>query len=296
MKTMILSLLCLLATHVAEAKNGFYPVRFSQILESAAPQHNNATSKLVYFGGPVIGNVKIVVVFWGSKVDAPTQSGIGDFYTAVTKSSYMDWLKEYNTDIKAVDGRDGTNQQIGRGSYAGAITIQPKVTSGTIDDAAIQDELQAQIDSGKLPKPDGNTLYMTYFPPGLKITAFGAASCSEFCAYHGFKGDPKSDHFYYGVMPDLGGACSFGCGFAAHMTNVTAISSHEFIEAITDPFPTPGTTPAYPQAWNTTDGSEAGDLCAGTNNSLKAGSKTFAVQSEWDNSANGCTKQTWSAN
>jgi hypothetical protein len=53
---------------------------------------------VLYFGGPVISNVKIVAVFWGPKVDADTQARIGDYYTAATNSSYMDWLTEYNTD------------------------------------------------------------------------------------------------------------------------------------------------------------------------------------------------------
>ena len=74
-------------------------------------------------------------------------------------------------------------------------------------------------------------------------------------------------NIFYGVMPDLGGACSFGCGF--HMNqfdSASIISAHEMIEAVTDPFPTPGSNPAYPQAWNTTDGSEIGDVCAFTEN------------------------------
>ena len=120
-------------------------------------------------------------------------------------------------------------------------------------------------------------------------------SCAQFCAYHGFNGTPQSAHFYYGVMPDLGGACSFGCGFGARFDNVTSISTHEFCEAVTDPFPTPGSNPGYPQAWNDNQGSEVGDLCADSSDTLRAGNKSYKVQSEYDNATASCTSRTWTA-
>ena len=71
---------------------------------------------------------------------------------------------------------------------------------------------------------------------------------------------------------------------------MTEVTSHELIEAITDPFPTPGATPAYPQAWNTTDGNEIGDLCAGNDTQLSTAAGNFVLQQEFDNSINGCAK------
>ena len=56
----------------------------------------DATSaKLTYRGGPVIQNVAVAPVFWGSGVQFTTQ--IPSFYKAVVASSYYDWLTEYNT-------------------------------------------------------------------------------------------------------------------------------------------------------------------------------------------------------
>ena len=251
---------------------------------------------LLYYGGPVLSQVKVYAVFWGNQVDQETQSQIGGFFSTVSNSSYLDWIEEYNTLITAVDGRKGTQQHLNRGSYAGAITINPSNVSTNLSDTDVQNELQKQITAGVLPKPDENTLYMTYFPPGVSISAFGATSCVEFCAYHSFKGDVTTDHFFYGVMPDIGGACASGCGFGGtSFDSLTAISSHEFMESITDPFPTPGNTPAYPQAWNTSDGSEIGDLCAGTNNTLTAANKTYTVQSEFDNKTGACTTTPWTS-
>jgi hypothetical protein len=291
------SILALALTTVpAFAKNVFYPTHFTQKSHALAMfQAPAAGAKLQYYGGPVIPNAKVYAVMWGNNVDAPTKGVVSDFYSALTKSDIMDWMDQYATTGKSLDGRDGTNQHIGKGSFAGLITISPAKTSGDIDDKEIQAELQKQIDAGVLPKPDDNTLYMTYFPPGMTIAIEGMHSCSEFCAYHGFNGTPQSAHFYYGVMPDLGGACAFGCGFSAHVDNVTSISTHEFCEAVTDPFPTPGNSPAYPQAWNDNAGSEIGDLCADSANTLTAGSKHFKVQAEYDNSTGACSTKNWTA-
>jgi len=297
MKALTLSLLTLaLASAPAFAKNVFYPTHFTQKSHALTlMQSPTAAGKLQYYGGPVIPNAKVIAVMWGSNVDGPTKTVVTDFYTALTKSDIMDWMDQYNTAGKSLDGRDGTNQHIGKGNFAGVITIAPKVTSGEIDDKDIQAELQRQIDAGVLPKPDDNTLFMTYFPPGMSISIEGMHSCSEFCAYHGFNGTPQSAHFYYGVMPDLGGACSFGCGFNQHVNNVTSISTHEFCEAVTDPFPTPGSSPAYPQAWNDNAGSEIGDLCADSTNTLTMGGKSFVVQSEFDNTTGSCSSRNWTA-
>jgi hypothetical protein len=297
MKSLTTALLTLvLASAPAFAQNVFYPTHFTQKSHALkllqAP--TAGAGSLLYYGGPVISNPKVYIVLWGPNVDGPTKDGMPDFYKALTKSDMMDWMDQYNTTGKSLDGRDGTNQHIGKGSFEGTITITPKQTSGTIDDKDIQVELQHQIDSGVLPKPDDNTLYMTYFPAGLSITIEGMGSCSTFCAYHTASGTPQSAHFYYGVMPDLGGACSFGCGFDEHFNNVSAISTHEFCEAVTDPYPTPGSTPAFPQAWNDKGGQEVGDLCAGNNNTMTTTSgKTYAVQAEYDNGAASCTSRTW---
>src|SRR5581483_7502587 len=127
------------------------------------------------------------------------------------------------------------------------------------------------------------------------ISAFGLQSCVDFCAYHSAYGAPGQDHFFYGVMPDLNNTgCDQGCAAAFnYFESVTTISSHEYTEAITDPFPTPGTKPAYPQAWNDNQGNEVGDLCQGSNDTLAYTGGNYVIQSEFDNSKNGCTSATW---
>jgi|CXWL01.1.fsa_nt_gi hypothetical protein len=245
---------------------------------------------LVYYGGPVISNAKVYAIFWGDKVAAETQSGIGAFLTNMLDSVYMDWLSEYNTNLRAVDGRPGTNQKIGRGTFNGAITIKPAKDSKKVTDESIRQELVAQIAAGKLPAADDNSLYMVYFPSGHTIDMDGRRSCQQFCAYHqGFK-TAAGASIFYGVMP----ACNSRCGGTSNaFDGQTIVSSHEVIEAITDPFPTPGDNPAYPQAWNTTSGEEISDLCSRISAPLAGHGVVSKVQAQWRNSTSSCYNGPW---
>jgi hypothetical protein len=253
-----------------------------------------ATGGLQYYGGPVISHPKVYAIFWGDNVDAETQSKIGPFMENMLDSTYMDWLNEYKTNVTAVDGRHGTDQTLNRGTYAGGIKIAPINTSKSLADADIQHELEAQIAAGKLPAASDDSLYMIYFPSGISISIEGQRSCSAFCAYHeGFKSAKTGASIYYGIMP----VCGFGCGVAGStFDSLTVVSSHEAIEAITDPFPTPGDKPAYPQAWNDAGGQEIGDLCAQGNATVTGHGITSAVQWEYDNSIQGCNQGPWTQN
>ena len=286
-------MLCLSLPKVAEAKNGILYKHVNVLssmmeLDTLAPPA--ATQTMMYYGGQVIAQAKVVAVFWGPSIDSSIVNKIGPFYTAMTNSSYMDFLTEYNTNIKAVDGRDGTNQTIGHGSFVKGVSITPVNTSVNLLDTDIQAELEAQIKNQVLPAADSNTLYMIYFPSGVSITVDTVKSCVDFCAYHNGFTSPVNGNVFYGVMPDMtSGGCQLGCGGFDAFANVTEVSSHEFMEAVTDPFPTPGATPSFPQAWNDKGGNEIGDLCVGQQTTLTAGSATYSLQKEYDNSISGCT-------
>ena len=254
-------------------------------------------SRVLYYGGPVISHAQIVLVLWGDKVSSTTKSAMPDFYASIINSTYMDWLGVYNTTGSVVvqgTGHSSSNQTIGRGTFLQTVQIKPTVLSGTIDDAQIQAELTKQMAAGTLPAATADTLYMIHFPPGLKITIHDGAtvmtSCQQFCAYHeGYKGKNGTPVFY-GVIPDLDSmACSLGCGSGNALARITVSSSHELIEAITDGFPTPGSNPDYPQAWNTKTGEEVGDLCQSSKGSLKGKAATYVVQQEFNNQTSACT-------
>ena len=251
------------------------------------------SGNLQYYGGPVISNAKVYAVFWGDSVPSETKSKIGPFFANILDSTYMDWLSEYDTNLNAVDGRPGTRQHIGRGSYVGAVTIKPGNTGTDLSDAQVQAELEEQIKANKLPASDANSLYMVYFPKGVNITIEGQRSCSSFCAYHEGFVSKSGAPIFYGIMPVCGG---FGCGFGDPFKSMSVVSSHEAIEAITDPFPTPGDKPAYPQAWNTSDGQEIADLCQSGSGTVTGHGTSSAVSGEWDNKTSSCLTGPWTQN
>jgi hypothetical protein len=193
---------------------------------------------LDYYGGPIISQVQVYAVFWGSHVNSKVRIGIGGFYTAITGSALFDWLTEYNTTIPSLDGSPGTNQTLQHGSFAGTITIAPSNTRRLLSDDDIQAEIAQQIQAQVLPAPTADTLFAIYFPPGFIIDdGTGHLSCHDFCAYHSTMASSPHD-LYYAVVPDFGkgSGCDLGCGTdPIRFNNVTAVSSHELIEAVTDP-------------------------------------------------------------
>ena len=96
---------------------------------------------------------------------------------------------------------------------------------------------------------------MIHFSRDMQISIDGGISCFSFGGYHNGYVSAKHGNVFYAVLPE----CSSG------FSGVTYVASHELIEAVTDPFPTPGSSPAYPQAWNAVDGNEIADLCNGGN-------------------------------
>ena len=264
---------------------------------TAAP----ANAWLNYYGGHVISNVNVVPVMWGPNVPSAVSTGIGPFYSAITDSPYFDFLAEYDTNILDWAGNQGTNQHIGRGTASATLTITPVNTATTVTNDQIIAELQGQITSGHLPKPDANTLYMVHFPAGMKITmpdgnGGTAASCTQFCAYHNTTSATASlPEFYYGVIPNVtSDGCELGCGpVGGGFNNTTSVASHELIEATTDAEVGLATDNAPPLAWYDPQGQdgEIGDICNGAQGTVASHGQTWTVQQEWSNSHNACITQ-----
>ena len=178
------------------------------------------------------------------------------------------------------DGRKGTQQHIARGSFLGQVQITPLNTSLNLTNDDVWKELKAQIKLGTLPKNDLNTLYMVYFPLNVTITLDGITSCIDYGAYHFAKNDVKmaKNNIFYSVEPD--------CNYS--FNTITYIAAHEFVEAVTDNIPTPGSNPAFPQAWNNSTGYEIGDLCGGSG-TLTAGAKSYNVTQYYPNTTGHCS-------
>jgi uncharacterized repeat protein (TIGR01451 family) len=274
------------------------------------PQASGALSnqgRVQYWGGPVISNVNVIEVLWGNFVDGPSTTGLDQFFNDITSSNYFGLLAEYSTVGLTGFGAGsppGSNQTIGPGVFGGKFTISPSVCPGggtpcTITDTQIQNELVSQVNSLALPQPvqdpqgNFNTLYMIYFPPNVTINvAPGVNSCQQggFCAYH--SNVLVGNKLPYGVLPDFspaGGCVAPHCGSGTSFQNLTAASSHELSEAVTDVDVGTANAFAPPLAWaDQVTGEEIGDFCAHNNTQVIANGNTYTVQNEWSNMQNGC--------
>lgn len=213
--------------------------------EDTYPAPHPPLPTLKSFGGPVITDMKMITVTFAGD---PNRDAFRQFDDSVVASTW--WT--------AVASEYGIHAGTG-GTY---VELDDTISGKTIDnDADLIPLLQQAVTAGKLPTPDANTLYAIYLPKTTKITIIGATSCQDFGAYHDYARFTVNGQTVLGafaVMPQCG-------------TGVpTVSSSHEFIEAVTDPHPFTVPTPpdpfslyVYNDAWFGIGGGEIADLCEG---------------------------------
>jgi len=272
----------LLATFGTGSRAGATPPLRNELNHRA---RDGGMPHLQYWGGSVLTNVKVVVVLWGSghytaQVSRTTAPNVASFFTAVTASPYVDWLREYNP----------RNAKIGRGSVAARVVITPAtVNNGSrIDDVTnLRPELLHQIRAGRLPAPDANTLYAIFFPSGRVITQGGSDSANGFCAYHSTVRLSRSRNVRYAVLPAT--AAGRKCGPAPGFGNLGIAASHELAEAITDPDVGLATRVGPPLGWYDPLYGEIADICAGNATTLiGADGRAYTVQKLWSNRRQAC--------
>jgi PKD repeat protein len=230
-----------------------------------------ATAALTYHSGPLLSNVQVEVVHWSPAVNASVRNTLPGFYSDVMNSAYFDWLSEY----------DKPTLPIGHGTYLGTFVDTAAPAGSSITQAQVEDELARLIGNASVPPPTANRLYMMYLPPGVMLTALGWFSCTPtdgFCGYHHFFTLPSGQTVYYGLISDLGG-CGTRCGTFDQVGNTTMNSSHELVEAVTDPKNTGWWGP----------GGEIADLCQSGDSSTWGDTfDGYAVQYQWSNRYNSC--------
>src|SRR5262245_35200501 len=183
-----------------------------------------APARLTYRGGLLMTAVQVFTIFWGKAWrSAPQAALVGElnqFFDVILKSALIDQLSEYNV----------TKYTIAQGTRVGTATITTPALKTSVTDGAIQKMLQQQIAEKKgVPNPTRNTLYFVYVQPGTRVVMGGSASCQAFCGYHNAIGAK----IFYAVMPTPD--CNGCTGALSAFDALTATSSHELCEAITDP-------------------------------------------------------------
>ena len=203
-----------------------------------APHH--PLPQLKPLGGPVLTNLKIVTITY-------------------TGESERDSLRTFDATLVAANSTWW--QTVTSGYGVGPGTALPPVELDAADvanksfdnDTTLKAYIQSLITAGKLPKPDANTLYNFYFPASTTVSLQGSQSCQAFGAYHDSKvfdvGGGTMVEAAFSIIPNCGGGRSVS-------------SSHEIIEAATDPHPQDMTAwYAYNDAWFGAGGGEIADLC-----------------------------------
>ncbi len=216
-------------------------------------------------GGSILANpVFVPITFDGDDMRDP----IEDFVGSVGCTAYWESIvRDY-----------GVND-----AYTVGVGHLSTQAPAQIDDAQISTFIRSKIVSKDLPYPTANTLYVIFYPDGTDITLQGSTSCQSFGGYHNEFAMTANLSVAYAVIPRCG-----GFGQMAGIDELTATTSHELVEAVTDPFPF--TYPAYqlPEAsgiaWALAGGGEIGDLCEFNHDAFYSPSDyPFAVQHQWVN-------------
>ena len=245
---------------------------------SAAPAGAATSSRgpsriqLIYHGGPLLQNVQVSTLFWGSGWKGNPLTGYfnGFFQALFADGRYLANLAQY----------DAGGYQIGTGALA-TTTTDEQAPAATIQDDEIRTEIRAQIAAGNLPKTAANSLYFVFTPPKtVVVDAYGDDSQNNFAGYHDF--DSSSDGFSYAVIP-----------YDDRLSNprgMTLYASHELAEAITDPEPGDGTL-----GWYDNQNGEIGDIPVSLYHAKKIAKSAlvdeldmpdgtvYLVQKEWSN-------------
>ena len=216
-------------------------------------------------GGAVIAKPKVVTLSFAGYQD-------GGFPI----STYADWIVG-STWLKTV----GADYGVGLGTHIKDFVF-PSRAPAQVTDSQIQGVLAAWVADGGIPAPDSDTIYLIYYPASTTITMSGSVGCQGFGGYHEQFELPNHVPVTYGVVA----TCAQQTGLTTAQ-GVDVTTSHELVEAATDPDPEGFFgNPGYrfndlTLAWSYTF-SEAADLCVGSIGTYDQG---FIAQRIWSNSA-----------
>lgn len=188
---------------------------------------------VTYHGGAVLSNVEAQAVYlgsdWNTNASLQNQAQSTDkFLSTLVDGPYMDML-------------NNAGYGVGRGTASAGATDNLNINKGVaLTDQQIQADLKSMISSGQLAAPDANRLYMVYVEPGVEVQQGSSNSKTSFLGYHGafgYQTGSGTADIHYAVMPYPGtpNPSSGSQGFSSTFNELTAVSSHELAEAVTDP-------------------------------------------------------------
>jgi hypothetical protein len=223
---------------------------------------HGAPPQVESLGGPVLTAPKIVPIFFTG--DGTTQAQVEQFLAMLPGSSYWhDTTSEYGV---------------------GDVAIQPTiVTTDTppTTDTALEAWIASNLDGTHAGWTfDPSAIYSVFLPSGVVLQTQFGKSCQAFGGYHSEIAGQLGRHIVYALLPRCQGGLS----------SLTSASSHEFIEAATDPLPF--SNGAYQliddehAIWNIiAPGAEVGDMCEFTASAFQPLLGSFEIQRTWSNAS-----------
>ncbi len=236
-------------------------------------------SGVTYHGGPLIANVAVEALYYGtdwSNKQSPL-SGMKDhldkYLGSLVKSAYMDQLREYSE----------PGYTIGHGQFLGSQVIDATLTPGTtVNDADVQKAINDLIPHDRFGRPDANRLYVVFTPPNVHVQDGNANSYNSVDShghpneFRGYHSNLSGSSIPYAVLVDQKGNYAPNALVYPEQEQFTWVASHELAEAVTDP--------AVGRGWfgaNTSQ--EIGDLALADLGVLTLDGVSYAVQKEWSN-------------
>ena len=250
---------------VREADASVPPIYFPNLDASLPPTPR--PPQLANHGGPVLGRPTIVpITYDGDNL----RNEIEDFVASVGCTAYWrEAAKDYGVGV----------------AITGPAVHLAEAAPSKISDDQIKAWLRKKIESKAFPVPAGDVLYAIYYPATTVINLQGEQSCQTFGGYHYEVQMTDGSSVPYAVLPRCDGFDGLG-----ELDSVTGTSSHEFLEAASDPFPESDPTYSEPGpdgvAWALASGGENADMCTFNRDAFfTPDTYPFTVERSWSNSA-----------
>jgi hypothetical protein len=184
-----------------------------------------------FFGGNLLPHVQAQALFLGrafSSAPASTETAtLNAFLKDLTGGPYLQALSRAGYGV-------GTGTAV-----AGAVDNTPLTAGSTIPDALIRSRLQADINSGLLQAPNANRLYVVYVQPDVAVNLGAGQGTTQqgILGYHTAFVGANGAAIRYAVVVSPGGAAGNSVLPEARtaIDQLTAVTSHELAEAVTDP-------------------------------------------------------------
>jgi len=184
-----------------------------------------------FFGGNLLPQVQAQALYLGnefSSAPANTETATLDaFLKDITGGPYLQALA-------------GAGYNVGPGTaVAGAVDNTALTVGSTISDAFIRARIQADISSGLVQAPNAETLYVVYVEPNVAVNlGLGQGTTQQgILGYHTAFVGGNGAAIRYAVVVSPGGAAGNSVlpEAATALDQLTAVTSHELAEAVTDP-------------------------------------------------------------